>query len=174
MTDQSDINLSQIRVGGTEINYYLICKKKLWLFSHGIAMEKMSDRVDMGRLMHEESYPRSRHKEMLIDGLLRIDFDESSGAIHEIKLSKAFEEAHTYQLLYYLFYLKNKGIRGMSGVLNYPKSKRTEIVELTPEKEHEIEDILHNVRLIKQDEDCPQVNQSAKCRKCSYQELCWG
>lgn len=173
MITPSDIDNTYIRIGGTELNYFLICPKKLWLFSHGIEMERHSDRVDLGRLLHEESYPRARHKEMLIDGLLRIDFDESTGTIHEVKMSKAFEKAHVYQLLYYLYYLKCKGVEGLSGVLNYPKSRRTQKVELSPEIERELEELLSACREIKGSEICPVEKQGTKCRKCSYEELCW-
>ena len=41
------------RVTGTEVNYYFVCTKKLWFFTHGIQMEQTSDRVYMGKLMHE-------------------------------------------------------------------------------------------------------------------------
>jgi CRISPR-associated exonuclease Cas4 len=174
MVDFPNIDPSLVRVGGTEVNYYLICQKKLWLYSHGIEMEQLSDRVDLGRHLHEESYPRARHKELMIDGLLRIDFDESTGTIHEMKLSKAFEQAHIYQLLYYLYYLKGKGVEGLSGALNYPKSRRVERVELTPEYEREIEGIVAAVWKIKTSETCPEANQSAKCHKCSFNEYCWG
>jgi len=91
-----------------------------------------------------------------------------------VKLSKAFERAHVYQLLYYLYYLKGKGIDGLSGALNYPKSKRVERVELTPEIEGEIEEMLSEVRRIRSSEQCPEGEHVARCRKCSYEELCWG
>lgn len=174
MIGQTDLNIPFARVGGTELNYYLICKKKLWLFSHGIEMERHSDRVDIGRLLHEESYPRGRHHELMIDGLLRIDFDESSGVVHEVKLTKAFEKAHVYQLLYYLYYLKQKGLSGLVGSLNYPKSKRVERVELTPDIEQELDEMLAAVRRIKASDVCPEHDQSTMCRKCSYEGLCWG
>jgi len=174
MLGESDINVFEAKVGGTEVSYYIICKAKLWLFSHGMEMERTSDRVAMGQLLHEESYSRSTHKELMIDNLLCIDFDESSGVIHEIKMSKAFEEAHKYQLLYYLYYLKQKGLGGLKGVLNYPKSRRTDTVELTPELEKELMSIIEGVRSIKQSSTCPEPAQTGVCKKCSYEELCWG
>ena len=174
MLGQIDIDSSAVRIGGTEVNYYLICQAKLWLFSHGIQMERTSDRVDMGRLLHEESYPRARHKELMIDNLLRIDFDESSGVVHEVKMSKSFHRAHIYQLLYYLYYLKQKGLGELTGVINYPKSRRTEEVALTPEIEVEIEEMLSSIRAIKRSDDCPPHEYTAKCKKCSYEDYCWG
>lgn len=174
MIGETDIAPTVARVGGTEINYCLICPAKLWLFSHGIEMERTSDKVDLGRLLHEETYRDARHKELMIDNLLCIDFDESGGIIHEVKMSNAFERAHKYQLLYYLYYLKQKGINGLTGVLNYPKSRRIEEVILTPAAEEEIQEILAEVRTIKQSEECPHRDYSAKCKKCSYEDYCWG
>jgi len=168
-----EIDIAFIRIGGTEVNYYIVCPRKLWFFSHGIEMEKTSDRVALGRLLHEESYPRGRHREMMIDNLLRIDFDESTGTVHEIKLSRALEQAHIYQLLYYLYYLRGKGLQGLTGVINYTKSKRVEKVVLTPETETELEKILVEVRKIKSSPNCPDAKYTRKCRKCSYEDLCW-
>jgi CRISPR-associated exonuclease Cas4 len=57
---------------GTEVGYYLICQKKLWWFHHGIQMEQESDRVKMGRLVHEKSYERKK-KEISIDNKIVLD-----------------------------------------------------------------------------------------------------
>lgn len=40
-------------VTGTEFNYYHICRRKLWLFSHGIQMEHTSDNVLIGKLIDD-------------------------------------------------------------------------------------------------------------------------
>jgi len=62
--------LSDLTITGMEFNYFHICHRKLWLFSHGIQMEQTSDNVLLGKLIDEHSYPRER-KEMLIDVSLR-------------------------------------------------------------------------------------------------------
>jgi len=38
----------KLLVRGTQINYYFVCKTKLWLFSHHIQMEQESDVVELG------------------------------------------------------------------------------------------------------------------------------
>jgi CRISPR-associated exonuclease Cas4 len=58
---------------GTQINYYYICHRKLWLFSHGLNMEQTSDAVYLGKMIGEESYDREK-KEIQIDNLITIDF----------------------------------------------------------------------------------------------------
>ena len=41
---------------GTQVNYYLICKRKLWLFSRGLEIEEISDLVLLGKLLHERGF----------------------------------------------------------------------------------------------------------------------
>ena len=55
-----------IRVTGVMINYYFICKRKLWYFSHGIQMEQEHDNVIIGKLIDENSYGREK-KHILIE-----------------------------------------------------------------------------------------------------------
>ncbi len=64
---------THLQITGTEFNYYHLCKRKLWLFSHGIQMEHTSDNVLLGKLIDEHSYPRQK-KEIMIDGVIKIDF----------------------------------------------------------------------------------------------------
>ena len=60
---------------GSQINYYFICKRKLWLFSHNIELEPESDLVKLGRLLHENRYKR-RLKEIQVDRI-KVDFIET-------------------------------------------------------------------------------------------------
>ena len=50
------IDLEVLKVQGVKINYYYVCKRKLWLFSKGITMEQNSSRVLSGKIVHEDSY----------------------------------------------------------------------------------------------------------------------
>jgi CRISPR-associated exonuclease Cas4 len=161
------------RLTGTQINYLFICARKLWLFSHHIEMERESDLVALGQLMHAESFQRAK-KEVLIDDLIRLDFFDDE-AVHDIKKGRSMEEAHRAQLLYYLWYLKRKGVDGLKGVINYPKQKRSVELELTPEAEKQVEAWMHQVQEVVQQETPPIVEEPMTiCRKCSYAELCWG
>jgi len=157
---------------GTEVGYYFICPKKLWWFAHGLTMEHEHDRVRLGKLVHEESYAR-RRKELDIDGLIKLDWRED-GVIHEVKLTDRMEEAHEMQLLYYLYYLKLKGVEGLRGQIDYPKLRETKEVELTAERERQIEQALAEMRRIVDAARAPEVEYMKICRSCSYAELCWG
>ena len=105
-------------VTGTQINYYFICHRKLWLFVHGINMEHTSDTVLQGILIDESSYQR-KDKGIDIDGNIVIDWiDHLTGVVHEVKKSDSMEDAHRWQLLYYLWYLKQKGVGDLKGEID--------------------------------------------------------
>jgi len=157
---------------GTQINYYFVCHRKLWLFSRGLNMEHTSDTVYMGKLIGEESYDRQK-KEITIDGVITIDFIGSDGVVHEVKKSNKVEKAHEYQLLYYLYYLKLKGIDNIHGELNYPKLRSAKKVLLTEENEKKLVTVLDHVSEIIHQPQIPPKLKVSFCKKCSYYELCW-
>jgi CRISPR-associated exonuclease Cas4 len=157
---------------GTQVNYYFICKRKLWLFSRGLEMEETSDLVLMGRLLHERGYQRKR-KEIQV-GRIKIDFVGPSCEIHEVKRSRKAEDAHLFQLLYYLYYLKQYADIQGRGILHYPLVKRTVDVELTDERIKQVESILREIHEILRQQCPPKPVKIGYCRKCSYSEFCWG
>ena len=167
------VSYQSARITGVKVNYFFVCKRKLWLFDRHIEMEHTSDYVELGQLLHQESFPRKQKREILIDELIRIDFIDKEGILHDVKLSKSMEEAHTHQLLYYLYYLKQKGIEGLTGQLNYPKAKQKLTVELTPDKEQEVESVIEGIQEIVRQPRAPEAFQTKLCAKCSYAELCW-
>ena len=79
------------KINGTQINYYFICKTKLWLFSHNIQLEDESENVKLGKILHEDSF--KREKDFLIDNLIYVDFIKLSDSveIHEVKRLKKWK-----------------------------------------------------------------------------------
>jgi len=157
---------------GTEINYYFVCQRKLWLFAHQIRMEQESDRVALGKLVHETSYNREK-KEIEIDGRIKLDFFQNTNTIHEVKLTDKMEDSHRWQLLYYLYYLKRKGMGSLVGEIDYPKLKQKTKVELTPELESQLETVLMKIESIISLPKAPTMEYMKICRTCSYAEFCW-
>lgn len=155
---------------GTQVNYYFVCKRKLWLFSHNLDLEADSDLVLLGKLLHETGYAR-KFKEVSI-GRVKIDFFERCGEIHEVKRSRRMERAHLFQLLYYIYYLKRFGVN-VRGVLHYPLLKRVVKVELTEERKREMEAVLEDMKRVISRSEPPPAERKPYCKKCSYYELCW-
>jgi len=162
-------------VTGTQFNYFLVCHRKLWLFSRGITMEHQSDLVLEGKLVHEESYPRrdESFEEIEIDGIKIDFFDPKSNVIHEIKKSNRFEDAHVWQLKYYISILKNHGLNNVTGLLEYPLLRRTEQVILTENDRTVINEYLVEIRKILDNDKCPDRKKITACKNCSYFDFCW-
>jgi CRISPR-associated exonuclease Cas4 len=166
----------------THIAYYFVCHRKLWLFAHGVQCETDSDAVRMGKHIHETSYAQEK-KELDIDGTIVLDwFDAKRGVVHEVKKSPSMETAHEWQVLYYVYYLKHKGLRtaeheqdeGIKGELNYPTLRMKKMVILTPDKEHELcEQILPDIERIIAQDDIPTTQTWKVCKTCSYCDLCY-
>ena len=165
------LDLEQLNIQGVKINYYYICKRKLWLFTKGITMEQNSDRVMSGKIIHENSYKRQKHKELLIDNLLRLDIVDSE-YVREVKISSKMKKADEMQLYYYIYYLKKLGIN-KKGMINYVKEKKQEEIELTPEKEEEIEKTIEGIIKISKLNKPPTLEKLSYCTKCAYYEFCF-
>lgn len=160
-------------INGTQINYYFICKTKLWLFSHNIQMEQESDNVKLGKTLHENSY--KKENEVLIDNLINVDFIKNNNPIeiHEVKKTQSMKRSHEFQLLYYIYYLKKeKGLNNITGYLNYPENRKKIKIELTDEKEKELKDVLEDINNII-NSNIPKPKKSRICRKCAYFEFCF-
>lgn len=167
-------------ITGTHINYYHVCKRKLWLFSHGISMEHTSDTVLLGKLIDESSYER-KDKQIDIDGSIVIDWielpadrmNEAKGILHEVKKTDKMEAAHRWQVLYYLWYLEQKGVTGLKGEIDYPKLKQKTEVILGDAERAELASIVRTIRDIVSRGEIPEKAHKRLCKSCSYLDLCW-
>lgn len=176
------------RIGGMLVGYYALCPRKAWQSMRGLWMEQESDAVAIGRLIGETSYARER-KEIDLratapDGtelVARLDWaDLKDGVLHETKKGRSTEAAHRLQLQFYLWLLKLSGVtrddgQPFRGMLNYPALKRTEPVELTPADEQRLQEIVAELRrLAAEPAPPPRITRRAFCRKCAFEELCYG
>lgn len=163
------MNSQETSLTGTQINYYFICKRKMWLAAHNITFEAGSDLVKLGKIVHNDTYKRKR-QEIRIDNIV-IDHIED-GIIHEVKKSDRMEDAHIFQLLYYIYRLKQLGIN-TSGMLDYPKLKKKIPVVLTAEKEDAVSKVIQDAHAIISNKVPPSAEYKPICNKCAYEEFCW-
>lgn len=161
-------------ISGEQINYYFICKTKLWLFSHKIEMEHSSDLVLFGKYLDEKTYKKEK-EDFIINNKIQIDFIKKGKFIelHEIKKSQTMEKAHRFQLLYYIYYLKkHKNIDNIIGYINYPTVRKKVQVELNNENKIQLEEILKDiVNIVNSNIIKPQKSQI--CMNCAYFEFCF-
>lgn len=167
----AEIFLGPVRITGVKVNYYHVCETKLWLFSHNITLEKENDNVAMGKMLHENRYKKS-FKNVTIDGI-SIDFVKTGKKleIHEIKKSKKIDAADRAQLLFYLYFLKKRGMDAI-GILNYPLLNKTEKIELSSEDEANTEEDIESIKNIVLG-SMPLPEHKKICSKCAYEDFCF-
>lgn len=159
-------------ISGMMIYYYIVCKRKLWYFYNQIQMESENENVIIGKVLDETSYAREE-KNINIDDVINIDYIKSKKILHEVKKSRKIEEAGIMQIKYYLYYLKERGVEGIIGKVDYPLLKQSVDIELTEEDEKNIKSILVDLKKIVNKPLPPALDKKNICKKCAYFELCY-
>lgn len=135
-------------------------------------MEQNSDVVAMGRFISDTTYERKKH-EIRIDNIVLDNYDSKTKTIHEVKKSDKMEETHIWQVKYYISVLKEKGIDGVKGKIDYPKLRQTVDVELTEKDIMQLGEIEKSINTILNKDKPPDVINKSFCKKCSYYDLCY-
>lgn len=141
--------------------------------SHKINPEQDNTLVEIGRIIHEDSYKREK-KEISLEGM-KIDLikkEDGKYVICEIKKSSRFELSARMQLAYMLYKLKNEGIMAQGEVL-FPKEKKKIEVLLTNALEMELENAITNIQCIRDSKQPPTPQKTKYCTKCAYYYFCW-
>ena len=112
-------------------------------------------------------------KKTYVDDIDRGIYDIKNKVIHEIKRSDKVEKAHEWQVKYYIYVLERNGIKGATGILEYPTLRQTSKVELTDEDRKRIRKIEIEIKEIIENENCPTLEKKKICRNCSYYEFCY-
>jgi CRISPR-associated exonuclease Cas4 len=164
-----------MNITATQINYYHVCHRKLWLFSNGITMEHNSEAVAEGKFIGETSYTQraTKYKEIQI-GPIKLDhYDAVNKIVREIKKSDKLEESHIMQVKYYLFVLELNEILECTGLIEYPKLKHTTEVFLEEEDRIYFKKHLAIISELILNETCPPIINKPYCKKCAYYEFCF-
>ena len=164
-----------MQITATFINLYHVCHRELWLHANGIRMEHTSDTVAEGKLIGESSYPERAEKytEIEVDGIKIDYYDARNKVIHVVKKSDKVEQAHIAQVKYYISKLEQQGLTGVTGLIEYPKMRRREVVELTDDDRLQIPLWEADIRRIISAENCPPLLHKPICKQCSYFEFCY-
>ncbi|MDE6251578.1 MAG: CRISPR-associated protein Cas4 [Lachnospiraceae bacterium] len=163
-----------MNVNGTLMNYYFHCKRQCYLHGNRINLENNSENVKIGKALHESKLSDSKNTELEIDNI-KID-KLSKEYLTEIKKSDADENASKWQLYFYLYVLKSKGIL-RKGKLEFIEKNKTEkkmlILELTPEIEAELIKYIEEIKILVESDNVPPVLHKKQCTKCAYYEYCY-
>lgn len=163
-----------MRVNGTLINYYFHCKRQCYLHGNRLNLEDNSEIVKIGKALHKEKAAKSSNSEIMIDNICLDRL--TSEYLTEIKKSDADEEACKWQLLYYLFVLKQKGIERKGKLEFIEKNKsgnRIMIMELTEELEEQLLHYIDEIEKLLLEEEIPEAIKKKCCNQCAYYEYCY-
>ncbi|MCS6962157.1 MAG: CRISPR-associated protein Cas4 [Deltaproteobacteria bacterium] len=166
--------LKHLRRSGLIYLYYVVCKRKLWLFYNGIQFAKYSDHVIQGKALTLTSLANKRKEIRLNEQIVLDRIDLKTKTIIEIKKSNISLEAHKLQVLYYLYYLDQLGLTGFTGVISYPRQfKRVKVGPITDDDKIKIEQIQEEIDEIVRQPMPPRAVRIKVCKGCSHFEFCW-
>jgi CRISPR-associated exonuclease Cas4 len=158
-------------VGGVELHYLALCKRKLWLYNRGISMENESDRVLEGQVLHEHSYQRLKTREVLIDEAFKVDMIDGE-YVREVKLSSKMTKADRMQMIFYLYQLDLRGIN-KKGLISYTKERKTEEITLGDKEKRQMKEAIAEVYSVVERNTPPAVIKLPYCKKCAYYSFCY-
>lgn len=165
---------NQARIYGSLVQAYLICKKQAWFLSRNLSGDPDNVFLEIGRLISENSYSREK-RQLYIEGVGILDFVKIEGekiVFAEVKKSSRALKSAEYQLLFYIYKLKER-MNIKRGEIRIPKEKKVKVVTLTPEKEAKLQELEKEILNTIESETPPKSVKNKFCEKCSYQKLCW-
>ncbi|MFK8057851.1 MAG: CRISPR-associated protein Cas4 [Saprospiraceae bacterium] len=166
---------SNANYNASHITYFLLCHRKLWLHHHGMRMEDNSVDVQHGKQLEKQVYDRrpQRWRELSV-GSVKIDhYDPKLRVVREVKKSPKLEYLHITQVHYYLYQLEKYGLSGATGLIEYPKQRKTTKVELSDAARAQIERYLSEITKIVSEEVAPPAIKKSYCSNCAFYDFCY-
>ncbi len=162
-----------ININGTLISYYFICKTKLWLHANRINLEDNSEDVRIGKVLHEIQEQNSNKSEISFENI-KID-KITKDYLVEYKKSDSDPEAVKWQVLLYLYKLKQKGIERQGKIEYFEKSRsaKSEVLVLDEKNEKDLLLFLSEIEDFISQPLPPKPIFANKCKKCAYYEYCF-
>ncbi|TAJ44998.1 CRISPR-associated protein Cas4 [Methanofollis fontis] len=162
-----------ISITGTLVNSYTACPRQACLFSRRIEPSQDHPYLEMGRVIDETTYTRERRRIAIDGGVIDlIQRGEEYVLVGEVKKSSKSVPHAFFQVLYYLYRLKEQGITAR-GLIAVPDERKRFPVDLTAENEAEIRSIIEDIETLVHLETPPPAKKVAYCSHCSFLEFCF-
>ncbi len=171
-TDSIEIYQEE-RITGVMVQYYVSCKRELWLFANHISFNKYDENIRIGKQIHTNRYKRKKREIDLY--FVKFDFIEKKDEIilSEVKKSSKLLEPVKYQLLYYMYIIEKLTGKTPLGKIRIPREKKVIELELKQQERKEIEEILDTIPKIVQKEIPDGPTKKPYCKNCAYHNYCW-
>ena len=162
-----------MHITGKEISYLYVCKRKLWLFRHGMRPELENDNVRIGMHLNDTAFKREE-KDIPIGEIGVIDWAAfKHGVIHEIKKGRTPRHGDAAQVRYYLWWLNQNGIRVTEARIHYPKIKKMQVIKWNDTVKLQAEQDQSACHELLAQAVPPAVQPYPYCKSCAYMELCY-
>lgn len=161
------------KINGTLINYYFHCQTQMWLHANRINLEDNSEDVRIGKVLHEINEEKNKTTEISIDNI-KID-KITKDYLVEIKKSDSDPQAVKWQVLLYLYKLRQKGVekKGKIEYIEKRGDKKVEFIDLDDKNENELLKVLKDIETLINQSTPPNPKFENKCKKCAYFEYCF-
>jgi len=159
----------------TIINYYFMCRRKMRLFSRHLQSEHTSQTVAIGKYYHESRHEDKPNTEIELEGV-KIDQIQWDTVI-EYKKAKTHPDSARYQLLFYLYKLKQKGVI-KQGKIIFKENIWSILVTLDEQSESDLLSTIEEIKTVLTQEKPPAVLLTTQwkpdkaCKGCSYFDFC--
>lgn len=163
-----------MHITGNMVDYYFVCKRKLWLFQHNIDFEQTNENVRLGKILDENSYRDYNLHHIALDNEINIDMIQNWQVLHEVKKSTAIENSAIWQLKYYIYYLRKKGINISKGMIDYPLIRKCIKIDYSDEDQKQMEKYLADIERICKQSVPPKPVKKSICKNCAFYEYCFG
>lgn len=168
-TVQNESSSNGFKVTGQAIQYATVCMRELWLYLHGVNINKDNPHIATGTVVDNSYYTDS--DTIIIDSMIAPDIMEN-GSIIEVKPSSGFGSGPEMQLSYYLWYLNEFYQDTRTGVLAYPTERKREIIQLTENRTRKVEKLIEDVYQMYIATTPPSFEEKDFCDSCAYKDVC--
>jgi CRISPR-associated exonuclease Cas4 len=189
-----------MKVTGVLVNYFIHCPRQAWLFYNNIKMEHTSELVKIWKVLHELRYSSGNNLEEIEFDELNIKLDKLliekwTLIVEEFKKSNLELRAQFFQVLYYLYRLKELEVDKLIGKLIFDEKKKInekEIKDLdykiegfklwilpTNNNFDKLKNVLADLEKLLENKNLPDKlynktwGPNKKCRWCSFYQFCW-
>lgn len=162
-------------ITATYINYYHICKHKLWLFANGVSMEHTSSLVAEGKVLHNTAYGQrpAKYREVMLNGSKIDYYDPKAKVVHEVKKSDSMYDVDLWQAKFYIWLFEQNGIFGVIGKIEYPYLRKTKKIRLEESDKTYFKKAIEEIDSIISAPSPPRRTRKSICPRCAYYDFCW-
>ncbi len=154
-----------VKITGTLIKNYYHCKRQAWLYSKGLNFR--NELTKIGHILHEEN----ESKEFIFENLKIDDFDFENKILIEYKKSSSNIEGSIMQVIFYLNFLKNKGL-DFKGKIKDIDFGDEYLIELNEENITKFENLKKELNKLL-NEKIPSFKKIKECNNCSFYDYCY-